>query len=102
MHGLPSIHVVLMMLKHVSCASISYLLNEPEELIIVDHLIKSSSEQVHQIKNLAWLNLATAHSYRVEDHIHEISLLDHPCALGVKMSEFALQVQFLPRCLQIG
>lgn len=102
MHGVPGIHVVLVVLKHVPGGAIRDLLHEPQEFVVVDHLVEGRREQVHQVQDLTRLDLPTTHTHGVEDNVDEICFLDHAGALRIEMPEFGFQIEFLPRGLQVS
>jgi hypothetical protein len=58
-YGLTGIHIVLVVLKHGPCCAFGDFLHQTEEFIAVNDLIEGSSEKVHEIEDLTWLDLTS-------------------------------------------
>jgi hypothetical protein len=66
------------------------LLKEPQEVAIVDNIVKGSCEKVDEAQQLARLNLLLA---AVKNNIHKVSLLYHTGLISTCLLEFGLEVQ---------
>ncbi len=64
------------------------LVKKLQEFFVADDIIEASSKDVQEEKKLACLDA----SHILKDHIHEISFLDHSCALRIVLMELAIKL----------
>lgn len=61
-----------------------------KEIIIVNHIIKTGSKQIHELHEFTSLNA----SYIVKDNIDKIIFLNYTCIIRIKLSKLRVQVNF--------
>jgi hypothetical protein len=77
-----------LLLPHLNATAID-LLKKPEEVAVVDNVVKGCSEEVHEAEELAGLHLLLA---AVKYHIYEVTLLDHTRLVPAGLLELRLKI----------
>ena len=96
------VYVLLVLLQPATCGSAPHklllphfnattidLLKKPEEIAVVDNVVKGCGEEVHEAEELTGLHLLLA---AVKYHIHEVALIDHTRLVPAGLLELRLKI----------
>lgn len=72
-------------LRHLN-RHVSEFVQDLQEVVIIDYIIKASSEQTHEMHQFTRLNLLNI----LKDDVYEVVLLDDASVVRVKMSELGV------------
>ena len=81
-----------LLLPHFNTACSTDLLKKPEEVSVVDNVVKRCGKEVDQAEELTGLYLLLT---AVEYHIYEVTLLDHSSLVPACLLELGLKIELV-------